>query len=228
MFPECERIAKLLSAYTDRELSPDETRAVRAHLAVCSRCYEEYEALLEVKSRIQCMVPAEPPKGLSDEIMAAIRAGASQSAPGLWPEFRRSWGASLLAAAAAAVLLISAPLGVVTLLKSPGDQLRIADHNYRTVGQLESLLTPTSRNYNAGFAAYEDPAYYLYLDNSGEIEKIRRQLEMVVRSLGRSPIDDFWGNLSTGLPGSGSPAQPSTSRHRTYQGVPSGVPASYK
>lgn len=228
MFTDCERIAKLLSAYTDRELSPDETRAVRTHLAACSRCYDEYEALLAIKSRIQCMVPAEPPEGFSDEIMAAIRSGAGQGRASYLSGFRRSWGSSLLAAATVAVLLVSAPLGVMALLKSREDQLRTADYNYSTVVKPSGLPAPGFREYAAGFAAYEDPSYYLYLDNSGEIEKIRRQLEMVVRSLGTSPIDEFWGSSSSGLPDSETGMQPSPSTHRTYQGVPSGVPAVYK
>jgi len=44
----CENVRTQLSAYLDGELAPDEAEAVRAHLAWCPGCAEEYRRLTAV------------------------------------------------------------------------------------------------------------------------------------------------------------------------------------
>jgi anti-sigma factor (TIGR02949 family) len=53
----CEAILRRLDDYIDRELSPDEMRAVEAHIAECLRCADRYRFELslirEIRGRLR-------------------------------------------------------------------------------------------------------------------------------------------------------------------------------
>jgi|YNPNPStandDraft_1061719.scaffolds.fasta_scaffold17559_2 anti-sigma factor RsiW len=56
----CRRVANLISAYVDGELSGAEMLAIRRHLSECAECAEEYESIRLVKqavSRLRAVVP---------------------------------------------------------------------------------------------------------------------------------------------------------------------------
>lgn len=40
---DCDAVMRQLWDYLDDELTPQTARAIRAHLAVCRRCYPQYE-----------------------------------------------------------------------------------------------------------------------------------------------------------------------------------------
>ena len=40
---ECEEVRATFSDYLDGELTPERAMAIRAHLALCQRCYPQYE-----------------------------------------------------------------------------------------------------------------------------------------------------------------------------------------
>lgn len=101
MSMDCEMLGALLSERRRGELSPDESRALDAHLTRCARCREEARGLESVLARVEL-----PP--ISAAELEALRARRFTEPP---RRMRRSgaWQvpAVLLAAAAAAVLTVS-------------------------------------------------------------------------------------------------------------------------
>ena len=58
---DCKRIERMFSAYIDNELSPDEERIFKGHIASCRRCREalrEYERSWEMLSLWQGVSPS--------------------------------------------------------------------------------------------------------------------------------------------------------------------------
>jgi anti-sigma factor (TIGR02949 family) len=66
----CEAILRRLDDYIDRELSPEEMRAVEAHIAECLRCADRYRFELSlmrgIRSRLRRL-------GLPGALVARIR-----------------------------------------------------------------------------------------------------------------------------------------------------------
>lgn len=97
----CERVRNLLSAYLDRELSPEESHRVRAHLVTCGGCNAEFEAEREIKETLGDLPSLEPPADFLPDLFHRLE---SEPAPGaVWfPSPLLRWAA---VGAAAAVLL---------------------------------------------------------------------------------------------------------------------------
>ncbi len=95
-----------LSAYLDRELPPDESAAVEAHLAACPEC-TAFLAELAAVDEAAASLPAEPPVGYFDTFPARVRARLEprQAAPR-----GRRVPAWTWAAAAALLLAVVTPL----------------------------------------------------------------------------------------------------------------------
>ncbi len=71
---DCEAVMQQLWDYLDAELSPDRMAAIRSHLAVCARCYPQYEferSFLTALDRAQ--QEHSDPAGLRDRVAAALR-----------------------------------------------------------------------------------------------------------------------------------------------------------
>lgn len=71
---DCESVMRQLWDYLDDELSADRMVAIRAHLAVCARCYPQYEferAFLTALERAQRT--HSDPTGLRARVSAALR-----------------------------------------------------------------------------------------------------------------------------------------------------------
>ena len=77
----CEEMFRRLDDYLDRELTPEETRIVEAHLEICALCATEYafEAgmLRDVKRKLRHI---EVPASLRDKVGRAIREGSAKPA----------------------------------------------------------------------------------------------------------------------------------------------------
>jgi len=73
----CYTANRLLSAYVDRELSPDEMRAVRAHVEECGICREECDDLLFTKQMLSGLSRSTPRAEL--ENLLVIRAKRVQN-----------------------------------------------------------------------------------------------------------------------------------------------------
>ncbi|HEY1332667.1 MAG TPA: zf-HC2 domain-containing protein [Myxococcaceae bacterium] len=98
---DCEMLGALLSERRRGELSPEETRALDAHLSGCARCREETAGLDAVLAAVEL-----PPLSIAE--LDALRSRQIGEAP---PRMSRSsawrFPAVLVAAAAAAVLTVS-------------------------------------------------------------------------------------------------------------------------
>jgi anti-sigma factor (TIGR02949 family) len=70
----CREVFERLNDYLDRELSPDETAAVRSHLETCAVCASEYEfegrILDELRAKLRRI---DVPQPLLDKIRALLR-----------------------------------------------------------------------------------------------------------------------------------------------------------
>jgi anti-sigma factor RsiW len=101
MIGQCDMLAALLSERRRGELPPDQARALEAHLAECTRCREQAQALESVLTAVEL-----PP--IAEAELEALRARRIGEGPRSLPS-RRAWRvpAVLVAAAAAAVLTIS-------------------------------------------------------------------------------------------------------------------------
>ena len=107
---ECRDTERLMDAYLDRELGPEETRQVELHVSGCSACRSRHGVLLTLLGSAR---PVSVPDGLRDRIVAAVASGAGQGdSPGMCAEprwgglwvFRAPWSG----AAAASVMLMFA------------------------------------------------------------------------------------------------------------------------
>ena len=101
MTMDCEMLGAVLSERRRGELSPEEARALDAHLAGCSRCREEAPGLEAVLAAVEL-----PPISIAE--LEALRARNIAEGPRRLPR-SGSWQvpAVLIAAAAAAVLTVS-------------------------------------------------------------------------------------------------------------------------
>ncbi len=70
----CSKYERLLSAYLDRELSPEESAMVKRHIIGCAECARLLDEFERIKSALEELEPAEVPDGLFD--MGIIRARA--------------------------------------------------------------------------------------------------------------------------------------------------------
>ena len=102
----CDQALELISARLDDMITPEESAALEEHLARCPDC----RALLADFEAMQAVLPAaleaDPPAGLQEDIMAAVRAAKLTPLPRQKPVRRfhpRRWAS--LAAVLAVVLL---------------------------------------------------------------------------------------------------------------------------
>ncbi len=73
---ECEKYMEIISAMLDGEAAADETREAMEHIAACPECKAFYEDMLALSAE---MPAAEPPAGMHESIMDAVRAGAEDN-----------------------------------------------------------------------------------------------------------------------------------------------------
>lgn len=105
----CEKVLNLLSAYVDRELSPEEQRLVRAHLVGCRDCGAEYDALVALKQHLASLpsveVPADFFAGVSARLDAEETLLPAPARRGPGASWYRYWPAAAAAVLALAVLV---------------------------------------------------------------------------------------------------------------------------
>ena len=115
-----------------RELAPDmalgtidgaERAEVLAHMAQCASCRNEVGELADVVDRLLTLAPAvEPPPGLSDRVLDAIRADTPAPAAARRPAPRRWRTRHLVVAGIAAALLAVVATAGVTATHRPSDR----------------------------------------------------------------------------------------------------------
>ena len=72
---DCDAVMRQLWDYLDGELTPDRTDAIQAHLALCKRCYPQYEferAFCDAVSRGRR--EHSNPSRLREQVIDALRA----------------------------------------------------------------------------------------------------------------------------------------------------------
>lgn len=71
--PDCDELHGLLTAYCDDELTESDCRRIRAHMAECETCSEEYHSDIALKSLVRRSCQCEPaPASLRMSIMTRI------------------------------------------------------------------------------------------------------------------------------------------------------------
>jgi anti-sigma factor RsiW len=106
----CRNIHHKLSAYIDGELTGAEMLAIRSHLSNCSECEREERSQRAFKRLLGAMPAVEPPSGLEDRLLRAVRTEQKKNAS-WWPQIRV---ATLTASVAAATMF-----GVLSFVKKP-------------------------------------------------------------------------------------------------------------
>ena len=74
----CQKVDNLLSAYIDREVSPDESRAIWLHLEDCLICRELYVQLCHSKEALAFLQEVELPSDFHAQILAALEGPKEQ------------------------------------------------------------------------------------------------------------------------------------------------------
>jgi RNA polymerase sigma-70 factor (ECF subfamily) len=70
---QCGELEELLSAFRDGELSADDQRAVKRHIAACEHCQETEEDLKKVTAMVAGLVPIFPSPGWTEGVIEGLR-----------------------------------------------------------------------------------------------------------------------------------------------------------
>src|SRR3712207_3607368 len=70
MNADCRAIRPLLSAYMDNDLTPDELRAVQAHVAGCAECAATLAEYRQLRSLVRALPQPTPPPALRQSVFA--------------------------------------------------------------------------------------------------------------------------------------------------------------
>jgi anti-sigma factor RsiW len=100
----CKTAQQQLSAYVDRELSPDEQFALRAHLAECMSCREEEHELRVLKSLLGGVGTPEPAPDFAERLTRKLR---EEQRPIRHIPLTRKWMPALLYGAVAATAMLA-------------------------------------------------------------------------------------------------------------------------
>jgi len=107
----CDEVRPLLNALMDDEIDSSQRAAVDSHVAACSICAHELEAIRSVRRAIGEVPHAQAPAGLRDRVTFALRGAAYLDDRYLDDRDRRTnwrvWGA--IAAGLAIAALVGAP-----------------------------------------------------------------------------------------------------------------------
>lgn len=89
-FSLCLRVRARLQDYLEGYLDVVEAESVRAHLAVCALCHQEYWELQETIKLVRTLPYLQPTRDFAADIMQAIGAPRKQAWWQWRPRFRRS------------------------------------------------------------------------------------------------------------------------------------------
>lgn len=70
---QCRELEELISAFRDGELSDDDQRAVKRHIAACKHCQETEEDLKKVAAMVAGLVPIFPSPGWTEGILERLQ-----------------------------------------------------------------------------------------------------------------------------------------------------------
>jgi len=114
----CEFDKKLLDAYADEELSPEEAKAVEEHVLECADCRTEMEALKALSADIRGVYARTAPASAVEKVRSSVAAAEAK---------RRGMYFAYHAAAAAAVVVLVAAVTIKSYRSGEKDEFaRIA------------------------------------------------------------------------------------------------------
>jgi RNA polymerase sigma-70 factor (ECF subfamily) len=70
---QCRELGELISAFRDGELSTENQRAVKRHIAACKHCQETEEDLKKVAAMVAGLVPILPRPGWTEEVLERLK-----------------------------------------------------------------------------------------------------------------------------------------------------------
>ncbi len=162
---ECEKYMEIISAMLDGEAAADETREAMEHIAVCPECRAFYEDMLALSAE---MPAAEPPAGMHESIMDAVRAASAEdnrsvrqiAAEGAAMAKRsptlvrlRRWGYAATACVVVAVgIFAAAESGALTGRSGASDTSAAVSHSTST-----TTTTTTSTSASAADEEWAEP-----------------------------------------------------------------------
>jgi anti-sigma factor RsiW len=111
----CVKVATMLSAYLDGELTPSDAGGVEAHLDGCKACRQRLDSLRRLQDLLAELPAPAVPGGFTLRVVAEVRTGTRFSAPHRARSTVRRYGLPVARAAAmAAVMLLGIYLGVTS------------------------------------------------------------------------------------------------------------------
>jgi len=93
----------VLSAYADRQATPEETRLVEGHLAACEPCRLSLWSTIMLKARLA----AQPMPAMPDELKSSLEAAARSAGASLEGTSSRWWKPVLAFSLAAAATVLA-------------------------------------------------------------------------------------------------------------------------
>lgn len=135
----CEEALLLMSAKLDDALSPDEEKALAAHLAVCPACAELMKTLSGQDEQLAAL--REPaPAALKAGVLDRIAQAESTAKPKTQSLRRRWFGPGSALGAVAAVLVLLVGFGVISLPKwRSTDRATAMQENYNNIKDAEAV-----------------------------------------------------------------------------------------
>lgn len=117
----------LSGAFALDALSAEEAEQFRQHLDACPACRQEVRELQQAAARMGASEAVAPPSDLKQRVLAAAdrtpQLPPHSSAGNVIQVARHRWGARLLSAAAAVVLIVAGAFAVGQLSDEPSEQL---------------------------------------------------------------------------------------------------------
>jgi anti-sigma-K factor RskA len=145
----------LSGAYALNALSAEEAEQFQRHLEACPACTQEVRELQQAAAQMGASEEISPPAYLKAKVLAA-----ADRTPQLPPQVTRGnvihvprhrWGAILLTAAAAVVLIVAGVVGVNQISgDGPGEQQDLLAEGVVRVFQAEDAHTATMETANGG------------------------------------------------------------------------------
>ena len=104
----CDRLNELLPDFLESALGADDTVAVREHAVACERCAALIEDLTALRDEAAALPPLQPSRDLWPAIAGRIAAPVVALSPSASSIGGRRWSATRFAAAAAALVVLTA------------------------------------------------------------------------------------------------------------------------
>lgn len=216
--------SELLPAYALRTLTPEEMRAVEAHVRGCRECQRDLAAFTTVTAAMaDSVVMTTPPPALRAQVMAAARAeprAAPRPTVRVLPRVAvpspRPWGVALAVAAAAAIILVGA-FGLLFAqrlaqlnaeLTQTREQMAVLTNRLAQQEQLLAIVTNPSLKRATLAGSVVGDVQFVY-------DAAARQGALIVRNLGepgQGLVYQLWLVAPVGAPQSAGVFRPASGR----------------